>query len=170
MSKEGLDGSAPAEGLNSSMVEEVHQIQQTEEPGVGRGSHTVHDFAGVHFDGFDAGFHRILVRMMRFGKFSLDAVFTEDVIRSCTSLHLGVVVMEYIGNAVLPDEILESRRAFAFSPHAIYRGKVAGLSHKKLCTGNAAQARGQTEQRVRGKGFGKSALVELRKASLDVSV
>ena len=78
---------------------------------------------------------------MGFGKFGLDAVFTEDVVPSRTSLHLRVVVTEYIGNAVLPDEILESRRAFAFSPHAIHRGEVTGLSHKKLYTGNATQAR-----------------------------
>ena len=45
---------------------------------------------------------------------------------------------------------------------------MAGFAHKELRTGNAAQARGRTEQRVRGKGFGKSALVELWEARLDV--
>ena len=76
--------------------------------------------------------------------------------------------MEYIGNAMLLDEILESGRTFAFSPHPIHRGKVTGLPHKKLGTGDAAKGRCQTEQSVRGKGFGKLALIELGKPSLDV--
>ena len=70
---------------------------------------------------------------------------------------------------MLPDEVLKSGGAFAFRPHAINRGKMAGLAHKELRTGNAAQARGRTEQRVRGKGFGKSALVELREARLEMA-
>ena len=47
----------------------------------------VHDLAGISLDGFDAAFRRILVRMMRFGKSGLDAVFTEDVVPRHTSLH-----------------------------------------------------------------------------------
>ena len=97
----------------------------------------------------------VLLQMMGFRQFSLDAVFTENVVPCRASLHLRVVVTEYLWNAMLPDEVLESGGAFTFSPHAINRGKMTGLSHKELRTGNAAQARGRTEQRVCGKGFGK---------------
>ena len=45
-----LNGSAPAEGLNSSMVEKVDRIQQTEEPQFGRCSRAIHDLASIRFD------------------------------------------------------------------------------------------------------------------------
>ena len=60
--KAGLDGSAPAEGLNSSMVEKVDQIQQAKEPQFGRCSRAVHDLASIRFDGLDAAFCSILLR------------------------------------------------------------------------------------------------------------
>ena len=112
--KAGLHGSSPTKGLNSSMVEKVDQIQQTEEPHFRRCSHAVHDLASIRFDGFDAAFRRVLLRMMGFHQFSLDAVFTEDVVPCRTSLHRRVVVTEYVWNAMLPDEVLESGGAFAF--------------------------------------------------------
>ena len=166
--KTGLYGSSPAEGLNSSTVEKVDRIEQTEEPHFGRGSHAIHDLASIRLDGFDTTFRRVLLWVMRFRQFRLDAVFPEDVIPSRTGLHLRVIVVKNVGNAMLPDEVLECCWTFAFGPHAIHRGKMAGFAHKELRTGNAAQARGRTEQCVRGKGFGKSALVELWEARLDV--
>ena len=51
-----LNGSVPAEGLNSSMVEKVDGIQQTEEPHVGRCSRAVHDLASIRFDELNALF------------------------------------------------------------------------------------------------------------------
>ena len=112
----------------------------------------------ICFDGLDAAFRKILLQMVGFCQFGLDAVFTEDVVPCRAGLHFRVVIREDVWNAMLPDEVLESSGAFAFSPHAINRGKMTGLSHKELRTGNAAQARSRTEQRVRGKGFGKPAV------------
>ena len=79
---------------------------------------------------------------MGFRQFGLDAVFTEDVVPCRTGLHLRVIVAKYVGNAMFPYEVLECCGTFAFCPHVIHRGKMAGLAHKELRTGNAAQAWG----------------------------
>ena len=47
VTKAGLNGSSPVEGLHSSTVEKVDQIEQTEEPHFGRSSRAIHDLASI---------------------------------------------------------------------------------------------------------------------------
>ena len=106
------------------MVEKVDRVEQTEEPHFGRCARAIHDLASIRLDGLDATFRRVLLRMVGFRQLRLDAVFTEDVVPCRTSLHLRVVIAKYVRDAMFLYEILDCGGSFAFSPHAIHRGKM----------------------------------------------
>ena len=57
---------------------------------------------------------------MWFRQFCFDAVLTEDIVPGRASLHLRVVVAEYVRNAMLPYEVLGVRSGPSLSvSHAI---------------------------------------------------